>query len=104
MITSAVGLPFFPFRKPPTNRCAGLRIAMVGVFLATAIHSSIGQTVAIQDGQDGSGPAPAAPAAGNSPAGETAAIAIVPVDAANAATVTGALRVAQGKAIIATSG
>ena len=77
---------------------------MVGVFLATAIHSSIGQTVAIQDGQDGSGPAPAAPAAGNSPAGETAAIAIVPVDAANAATVTGALRVAQGKAIIATSG
>jgi hypothetical protein len=104
MIAAAVGFPFFPFRKSPTNRYAGLRIAMAGVFLATAIHSSIGQTAPTQEGQGDSGPAPAAPAAGNSPVGETAAIAIVPVDAANAATVTGALRVAQGKAIIATSG
>jgi len=48
-----------------------------------------------------------APAPAGSPTGEPTAIAIVPIDAASAdqaATVTGALRVTQGKALIATSG
>jgi hypothetical protein len=66
--------------------------------------SMLCQTDSTQDGQADSGPAAAAPATGNNPVAQAAAIAIVPVDAADAATVTGALRVAQGKAIIATSG
>jgi hypothetical protein len=101
MIGRPVGFAFCPFR----NRSSAFRFAAVWLFVfgiaAPVLVRS--QVPELGSGTPTSSPTPAVEAA--SPAGSLAAaapIAIVPIDATG--TVTGALRVADGKAIIATSG
>jgi hypothetical protein len=104
MIGRPVGFAFRPFRYFEKNRCSAFRSAtawlfVFGIAAPVLVHSQVPD---LGTGTPTPSPAPAVDVA--SPAGSLAAapIAIVPIDASG--TVTGAMRVADGKAIIATSG
>jgi hypothetical protein len=104
MIASAAVFAFHSFRKITGIRRRSLRLKTAGLLAALAAPAFVlCQTALTQGGQPDANSSTSAPAV-NNPVSQAAAIAVVPIDAANAATVTGALRVAEGKAIIATSG
>lgn len=105
MIASAFGLHSTPFPKDTRIRRSGWTAATLALMAAIAMPcSTLCQSPAPQASPQDSGLASPAPANGSDSPGQAGAIAIVPIDAANAATVTGALRVAGGQAIIATNG
>src|SRR3954454_6965975 len=106
MIATAVGLVFCPNRKYLSARRAWHATWAV---VPLALLTTVPQTMLAQAPDS----APAPPASASSPTAipapgpQSGPIAIVPIDASSAdqaATVTGALRVTQGKALIATSG
>jgi hypothetical protein len=105
MIGRPVGFAFCPFRHFDGNRRSAFKFATAWLFVfgiaAPVLVRS--QVPDLGTGVSTASPTPTMDAA--TPAGSIAAaapIAIVPIDASG--TVTGALRVADGKAIIATSG
>jgi hypothetical protein len=111
MIATVVDFAFYPNRNFLTARraCRGLAIVPFAM-LAAALLSTAPQPMLSQV-PDPAAPVPPSPAPASSatpaPAAQPGPIAIVPIDASNtdqAATVTGALRVTQGKALIGTSG
>jgi hypothetical protein len=105
MIGRPVGFAFCPFRHFDSTRRSAFRFATACLFVCgiAAPVEVRSQVPDLGNGAPTSSPTPTVNAA--APAGNLAAaapIAIVPIDASG--TVTGAMRVADGKAIIATSG